>query len=112
MADDEPVDRTELFERLSGQSQTQHYVLSLYVTGMTERSRQAIESIRRLCEEHLQGRYELEVFDISQQPEVARREQLVAAPTLIKRLPLPLRRLIGDLSDEDRVLVGLNIRGK
>ncbi len=85
-------------------------MLSLYVSGMTERSRRAIESIRQLCEEHLQGRYSLEVFDISQQPELARKEQLFAAPTLVKRLPLPLRRLIGDLSDEQRVLVGLDIR--
>jgi circadian clock protein KaiB len=77
---------------------------------MTSRSRRAIENIRTICEEHLQGSYELEVVDLYQQPVLASGEQIIAAPTLIKRLPLPLRRVIGDMSDTGRVLVGLDLR--
>lgn len=89
---------------------TAQYVLRLYVTGMTPRSARAIENVRAICEQHLQGRYELQVIDIYQQPTLAQGEQIVAAPTLIKKLPLPLRRIIGDMSDEGRVLVGLDLR--
>jgi circadian clock protein KaiB len=85
------------------------YILRLYVTGMTARSARTIENLRIFCEKHLAGRYELQVIDVYQQPELARTEQIVAVPTLIKKLPLPLRRLIGDMSDESRVLVGLDI---
>ena len=85
------------------------YILRLYVTGMTTRAARTIENLRTFCEKHLAGRYELQVVDIYQQPELARTEQIVAVPTLIKKLPLPLRRLIGDMSDEERVLVGLDI---
>jgi circadian clock protein KaiB len=86
------------------------YVLRLYITGMTHRSARAIENVRRICEERLQGRYELQVVDLYQQPVLAKGEQIVAAPTLIKRLPLPLRRIIGDMSDQDRVLAGLDLQ--
>lgn len=85
------------------------YILKLYVTGMTPRSAHAIENLQTFCEKHLTGRYELQVIDVYQQPELTRTEQIVAIPTLIKKLPLPLRRLIGDMSDEERVLVGLDI---
>ena len=85
------------------------YILRLYITGMTKRSARAIENLRTFCEKHLAGHYELQVIDVYQQPELARTEQIVAVPTLIKKLPLPLRRLIGDMSDEARVLVGLDI---
>ena len=88
------------------------YILRLYVTGMTMRSARAIENLRTICEERLAGRYQLEVIDIYQQPELAGREQIVAAPTLVKSLPLPLRRIIGDMSDRDRVLIGLDLRGR
>jgi circadian clock protein KaiB len=88
------------------------YLLRLYVTGMTPRSTEAITRIKAICEEYLENRYELEVIDIYQQPVVARSEQIIATPTLIKKLPLPLRRLVGDLSDKQRVLVGLNIVGR
>jgi circadian clock protein KaiB len=88
----------------------EHYVLRLYVTGMTPRSTRAVENVRAICEEHLQGRYDLEVIDIYQQPILAKGEQIIAAPTLIKKLPLPLRRVIGDLSSTERVLLGLDIR--
>jgi len=85
------------------------YILKLYVTGLTNRSARAIENLQTFCEKHLAGRYELQVIDVYQQPELTRSEQIVAIPTLIKKLPLPLRRLIGDMSDEERVLVGLDI---
>ena len=85
------------------------YLLRLFVTGMTPRSTEAIARIKAICEEYLGGRYELEVVDIYQQPAVARSEQIIATPTLIKKLPPPLRRLVGDLSDKRRVLLGLNI---
>jgi circadian clock protein KaiB len=88
------------------------YVLRLYVTGSTPRSTRAIENIRRICEAELEGRYELTVIDIYQNPEAAREQQIVAAPTLLKILPSPLRRIIGDLSDHEKVLAGLEIRPK
>ncbi len=88
------------------------YILRLYVTGMTPRSTKAIENVKKICDENLRGRYELEVIDVLQQPEYVKKEQLLAAPTLIKKLPLPLRRLIGDMSNEERVLVGLDLVSK
>jgi circadian clock protein KaiB len=90
--------------------ETGRYVLRLYVTGTTVHSSRAIVNIRKICEEHLKGRYDLEVVDISQNPELARGEQVIAAPTLIKKLPLPLRRFIGDMSQTERILVGLELR--
>jgi circadian clock protein KaiB len=86
------------------------YLLRLYVTGTTGKSMRAIQNVRRICEEHLHGLYELEVVDIYKNLPLARGDQIIAAPTLIKRLPEPLRRLIGDMSDEQRVLVGLDVR--
>ena len=86
------------------------YLLRLYVTGVTPNSVRALENIKRICEEHLHGRYQLEVIDLYQQPELAEGEQIIAAPTLIKQLPLPLRRIIGDMSSQERVLVGLDLR--
>jgi circadian clock protein KaiB len=70
----------------------------------------AVANIRRICEEHLQGRYELDVIDLSQRPSLAEGEQIIATPTLIKKLPLPLRRFIGDLSQTERILLGLDLR--
>ncbi|MFO7604788.1 MAG: circadian clock KaiB family protein [Desulfurivibrionaceae bacterium] len=88
----------------------QKFVLKLYVTGATARSSRAIENIRAFCEEHLKGCYELEVIDIYQHPEILEKEQVLAAPTLVKQLPPPLRKLIGDMSDEEKILVGLNLK--
>jgi circadian clock protein KaiB len=82
------------------------------VTGSTPTSARSIANIKRICEEHLQGRYELEVVDLYQQPDLAQGEQIIAAPTLIKKLPLPLRRIIGDMTNTERVLVGLDLRKK
>jgi circadian clock protein KaiB len=86
------------------------YVLRLYVTGQTPRSVTAIENMRRICAEHLSERYTLEVIDIYQHPEACQEQQIIAAPTLIKVLPHPLRRIIGDLSNTQKVLVGLDLR--
>jgi circadian clock protein KaiB len=85
-------------------------VFRLYVTGSTPRSTKAIRNIRKICEENLTGRYDLEVVDIYQQPGLAGERQIIAAPTLIKSLPLPLRRFIGDLSQAEPVLVGIGLR--
>jgi circadian clock protein KaiB len=88
------------------------YVLRLFITGTTSRSSRAIANLRRVCEERLQGKYDLEVVDIYQHPAAAREYQILAAPTLVKMLPLPLRRIIGDLANEERVLAGLDLSPK
>lgn len=88
------------------------FVLRLYVASLTSRSMTAIRSVKDVCETHLQGHYELEIIDICEHPTLARSEQIVAAPTLLKKLPLPLRRLIGDMADHERVLIGLDLREK
>jgi len=103
------VDSTERFEEALSQPREDHYLLRLYVAGNTPRSVQAVANIRAICEEILPGRYDLEVIDIYQQPEYAKPKQIVVAPTLIKELPLPVRKVIGDLSNRERVLVGLDI---
>jgi circadian clock protein KaiB len=88
------------------------YLLRLYVTGLTPASTRAIANIKKICEDHLKGRYELDVIDIYQQPVLAKGEQIIAAPTLIKKLPLPLRKFIGDMSNTERILLGLDLRPK
>ena len=85
------------------------YVLRLFVSGMTPRSTRAVQNVRAICEAHLHGRYDLEVIDIYQQPTLARGEQIIAAPTLVKKSPAPLRYIIGDLSSTERVLRGLDL---
>lgn len=97
-------------ETLNSKPPSSDYLLRLFVTGSTRKSVRAVENIRKICEQHLKGRYDLEVIDIYQQPELAAREQLFAAPTLIKTLPLPMRRMVGDMTNEDRVLSGLDLR--
>ncbi len=106
------IDSTKEFQEFAKERKRQKYVLRLYISGMSPRSIKAIENIKKICEENLKGRYELEVIDIFQQPQYVKKEQLLAAPTLIKKLPLPLRRLIGDMSDKDRILVGLDLISK
>lgn len=86
-----------------------HYKLRLFITGSTPRSTRAISNLRTICEQNLKGQYELEVIDVYQNPEATKELQIVATPTLVKMLPEPLRRVIGDLSDKDRVLAGLNL---
>jgi circadian clock protein KaiB len=85
------------------------YVLRLYIAGTTPRSTRAVANIKDICEHNLNGRYDLQVIDIYQKPALARGEQIVAAPTLVKQLPQPLRRFIGDLSDTERILVGMDL---
>jgi circadian clock protein KaiB len=107
-----PVSRiTRAFERRAARPKSKaRYMLRLYVTGMTPRSTEAVAMLKAVCEEHLEGRYELEVIDLYQRPSLAKDEQIIAVPTLVKRLPSPLRRLIGNLSDRERVLLGLDLR--
>lgn len=103
---------TELFEQALSQSQEQHYILRLYIAGTTLQSVTALQNIKKICEKHLQGRYELEVIDIYQQTEDAIAENIVAVPTLIKQLPMPLQKIIGNLSNTEKVLIGLNLLPK
>jgi circadian clock protein KaiB len=100
------------FESALHEDGEKKYVLKLYVTGLTPASTKAIANIKKICEEHLKGRYELDVIDVYQQPVLAKGEQIIAAPTLIKKLPLPLRRFIGDMSNSERILLGLDLRPK
>ena len=106
------IDSTAAFEEALAQGAHGTYELRLYVAGSTPQSQRAIASIKRICEEHLAGRFELEVIDIYQQPKLTEGEQIIAAPTLIRKLPLPLRRFVGDLSNLERILVGLDLRPK
>jgi len=105
-------DATADFELALQETEKGEYVLRLYVSGMTPNSVQAIENVRKICEEHLEGRYQLEIVDIYQQPIFAKEGQIVAAPTLVKELPPPLRKFIGNLSQTEKILLGLDIRTK
>ncbi len=105
-------DAADDYEQAYQKAGTRRYVLRLYVSGITPRSRTAIQNIRKVCEENLNGRYDLEIIDIYQQPERIREEQILAAPTLIKKLPLPLRKIIGDMSNTERILVALDLSMK
>lgn len=98
------------FEKALADKSKVHYILRLFVTGMTPRSQQAIANIRTLCEEHLKGRYDLEVIDIYQHPRSAGDNQVFAVPTLIKKLPLPIRRFVGDMRKTEKILAGLDLR--
>jgi circadian clock protein KaiB len=98
-------------ERLETKSEAT-YILRLFVTGVTLKSQKAIVNVRKLCGEHLAGRYDLEIIDIYQNPDAAREEQILAAPTLVKSLPEPLRRFIGDMSDTGKLMAGLDLAGK
>ncbi|KJS00354.1 MAG: thiol-disulfide isomerase [Desulfobulbaceae bacterium BRH_c16a] len=108
----QPQDATKAFEQALEETDDNIYVLRLYVSGLTPNSQRAIENVRKICNEHLKGRYHLEIIDIYQQPTLAGEGQIIAAPTLIKELPLPLRKFIGDMSKTERILVGLDLRKK
>jgi circadian clock protein KaiB len=97
-------------ERLLADPKKKHFVLRLYVTGTTPQSVRAIANVKKILDENLRGYYQLEVIDLYQQPQLAKGEQIIAAPTLIKQLPLPVRRVLGDMSKTERVLVGLGLR--
>jgi len=105
-------DSFEEFEQASKERSKERYVLRLYVSGMTKRSLEAIENLKRICDEKLSGCYALEVIDIGQQPDSVTKEDIIATPTLIKELPKPIRRIIGDLSDRGRIIVALNLQSK
>ena len=107
---EQPRDVSRDFENAVKQKSLKTYLLRLYVTGNTPKSMLAISNIKQICQEHLKGRFELEVIDTFQEPGTLKKEQILAMPTLIKELPLPLRRIIGDLSNTERVLVGLDLR--
>jgi len=92
------------------ESRKEKYILRLYITGSTSRSVLALTNLKKICEEYLEGRYELEVIDLYQIPSLAKDEQIIAAPTLIKKLPLPFRRIIGDMSNIEKVLLGLDLK--
>ena len=91
-------------------SQVDGYNLRLYVAGQTPKSVAAIANLKKICERHLTGRYEIEVVDLTKNPDLAQRHQIIAIPTLIRQLPEPLKRIIGDLSNAEKVLVGLDIQ--
>ena len=103
-------EQSRKWEEALGKAGEEKYCLRLYVTGNTPKSNRAITNIKRICDEHLRGRYSLEVVDIYQQPVLAKGEQIIAAPTLIKKLPLPLRKFIGDMTNTERILLGLDVR--
>jgi circadian clock protein KaiB len=100
---------TEEFDQTISDLSKDKYILRLYITGTTSRSILAITNLKKICEEYLEGRYELEVIDLYQKPYLAKDEQIIAAPTLIKKLPLPFRRIIGDMSNKEKVLMGLDL---
>ncbi len=95
-----------------GADGVREWELRLYVAGQTPRSIMALDNLRRLCEEHLKGRYRIEVIDLLVSPQLSRDDEILAVPTLVRRLPLPIRKIIGDLSRTERVLVGLQLRSK
>jgi circadian clock protein KaiB len=101
---------TDDFDRAIAKLEKDKYILRLYITGSTTRSVMAITNLKKICEEYLEGRYELEVIDLYQKPSLAIGDQIIAAPTLIKKLPLPFRRIIGDMSNKEKVLLGLDLR--
>ncbi len=107
---EEPKNSLKAFEEAL--QKNEKIVLRLFVSGMTPTSMRAIQNLEKICKQYLDDRYRLEVIDIYQHPEESRNEQIIAAPTLVKKLPLPLRRFIGDLSDKERILVGLDILPK
>ena len=100
------------FEKLVADLAQPSYVFCLYISGNTPRSTQAVERVRRICDQYLPGRYELKVVDVYQQPAETRLNKVVAVPTLIKELPLPSQTFIGDMSNTDRILIGLNLKHK
>ncbi len=112
MKQEKVKDSTKDFEKGLKKSLKEKYVLRLYITGMTPKSTRAVKNLKKICDEDLKGRCDLEVIDIYQKPVLAAGEQIIAVPTLIKKLPLPMRRFIGDLSNAERILLGLDLRPK
>lgn len=105
-----PKRRRAPARRPAARTPADFYELRLYVAGQTSRSLAALANLKQICEEHLQGRYRIEVIDLLKHPQLARGDQILALPTLVRRLPEPIRKLVGDLSDTERALVGLDLR--
>jgi circadian clock protein KaiB len=103
------MDSTEEYEKASLSKGKETYILRLYVSGMTSKSIRAIENIKKICKENLEGRYELDVIDIHENPQIAKTENIIAAPTLIRKLPPPLRGIIGDMLNKQQVLIALDL---
>ena len=110
MKEKTPKGSTAEFDISISESGKDKYILRLYITGTTSRSVLALTNLKKICEENLEGRYELEVIDLYKMPSLAKDEQIIAAPTLIKKLPLPFRRIIGDMSNVEKVLMGLDLK--
>jgi circadian clock protein KaiB len=110
--DSPPEDTSEAFEPALEETEKGVYVLRLYISGLTPNSQRAVENVRKICAEHLEGRYQLEIIDIYQQPILAKQRQILAAPTLVKEQPLPLRKFIGDMSKTEKILSFLDVRTK
>lgn len=102
--------RASRMTSVQGDPSNGFWELRLYVAGRTARSEVALANLKRICQDHLAGRYSLEVIDLLQQPQLSRGDQILAIPTLVRKLPEPMRKIIGDLSDTERVLVGLDLR--
>lgn len=100
----------EVYDDTEHQGGREHWTLRLYVAGQTPKSRAAFANLKKICEEHLAGQYTIEVIDLTENPRLARGDQILAVPTLVRRLPPPIKKIIGDLSDTERVLVGLDIQ--
>ncbi|OHB49398.1 MAG: hypothetical protein A2Y10_19400 [Planctomycetes bacterium GWF2_41_51] len=102
----------DLIKKAKEADKSRKYVLKLYVAGITVQSSRAIKNITQICEENLKDRYDLQIIDIYQQPALAKGEQIIVAPTLIKKLPLPLRKFIGNMANKEKILVGLDLQPK
>ncbi len=100
------------FERLKNSNEPKEFELRLYVAGMTIKSATALRNLKRLCEEHFKGRYSIEIIDLLKNPQLAEGDQILAIPTLVRRFPEPIRKIIGDLSNEEKVLIGLDLRAR
>jgi circadian clock protein KaiB len=109
MKKEKTKDSNEEFDLTVSEVNMNKYILRLYITGTTPRSILALTNLKKICEELLAGRYELEVIDLYKKPHLAKDEQIIAAPTLIKKLPLPFRSIIGDMSNKEKVLLGLDL---
>ncbi len=103
------MDSTEEYEKALQTKGEEKYILRLYVSGMTSKSIRAIENIKKICQENLEGRYALEVIDIRENPKIAKSENIIASPTLIRKLPPPLRGIIGEMLNKQQVLIGLDL---
>jgi circadian clock protein KaiB len=102
--------RTDFFDKDDGELETDFWNLRLYVAGQTPKSIKALDNLKRICEQHLAGKYTIEVVDLTIKPQLAKGDQILALPTLVRKLPEPIRKIIGDLSNTERVLVGLDLR--